>query len=106
MINGVKELWAADADPLLIAPLLSFFPNHIKVGTSQSLAFSSQLDVISPESVYDKIDYKEQELTGEELYTLTSEALAAGFKGGQQYTEAQITLMMAHYRTIHTEVLP
>ena len=96
MIENVREIWAVDADVALLAPLISRYPNHATAGDWNNYAFSSQLDVVSPSSVYDKIDYKALDMTGEELYNATKAALFDGFKGGQQYTKAQIDLMLAY----------
>ena len=105
MISNVREIWAADADRKLIAPLLSQFRNAITVGGSKSLAYSSQLDQISPSAVYDKIDYKDRvDMTGEELYNETKDQIAGGFKGGQQYWKWQITLMLKYGATLYPEV--
>jgi len=106
-MTKVREIWPKDADPELIAPLLSFYPRHITVGTSESLAFSAPLYVINPDAVYDKIDYRErEEMTGEELYAETREAIAGGFKGGQIYNDAQTNLMIAYNATINPPELP
>lgn len=102
-MHSVREIWAADADPELINPLTSFYPYGVKIGTSKSLAFSSQLDVISPESVYDKIDYKGRDMSGEELYDEIKEALIGGFKGGQQITKEQASLLQAHSNTVNPQ---
>ena len=107
ILNNVREIWPADADRELIAPLLSQFRNAIKVGGSNSLAFSSQLDQLNPSAVYDKIDYKlREEMTGEELYNETKDRLVEGFKGGQQYWKWQIDLMLKYNATINPPEAP
>jgi len=64
------------------------------------LVFSSQLDQISPSSTYDKIDYKDQVFTGEDLYNAIEGQLAGGFKGGQQFSKDQGYLMIQYKATI------
>ena len=107
ILNNVREIWAADADKVLIAPLTSQFPRAITVGSSHSLAYSSQLDQLDTSAVYDKIDYKlREEMTGEELYSETKDRLVEGFKGGQQYWKRQIDLMLKYAATLYPQEAP
>lgn len=93
----VREIWSCSADVELIAPLLTKYPNYRKVGSTQSYFFSSWLSIIAAGTVYDFIDYCDQELTGEELHTAIKAEILGGFLGGQQFTQAQGDLMQAYY---------
>ena len=103
--RNVRCIISADAPAEFVAPLVARYPKHRKVGSSQSYFFSCWRNnpAIAPNEPYDFIDYCEQELTGEELYTMFKGELDSGFLGALQFTQTQGNLLQAYVNSITPE---
>lgn len=102
-MHNVRCIISANAPAEFVAPLVARYPHHRKVGSSQSYFFSTWRIILDPATPYDFIDYCEQELTGEEMYTMFKGELDSGFLGELRFTEAQGNLLQGYVSSITPE---
>lgn len=92
-----RSIWPINADTDLIAPLLSRYPNHRKIGEFGLYFFSAWLSDLSNVD-YPFIDLSQDELTGEEIYTrLVDEITNNGFTGEVRISRHQADLLNAYH---------
>lgn len=93
-----RSIWPVNADTDLIAPLLSRYPNHRKIGEFGLHFFSAWLSDLTSASDYDFIDLSQDELTGEQIYIrLVDEITNNGFTGEIRINRAQADLLNAYH---------
>ena len=96
-----RSIWHSSADTNLIAPLISRYPHHRKIGTGQHYSFSAWLSDFGV-AEYDFHDLSGQDLTGEQIYNELLRLLdGENYMGEIRLTKRQIYLLQDYYAELH-----
>ena len=104
MSNRERTFIHKDCDQEVFGVLFSRFPNHRKVGEDGHAFFSSTLATVLDDDTfsYDRIDLKQEEMTGQELYELIYYKIGEeGYLGAIETTQAQAGLVQEYSSTIN-----